>query len=67
MNWCGSPFVTNVREALKDQSSVRVVDLLPVMQQAERGGVRLYSTNDPHLTPEGSWLVALQVAVAIRE
>ncbi len=62
-----SPFVTRVREALGDQSSVRIVDLLPAMLQAERGGVRLYSTNDPHLTPEGSWFVALQVAVAIRD
>jgi hypothetical protein len=62
-----SPFVNRVREALSDRPSVRVVDLLPAMQQAERGGVRLYSTNDPHLTPEGSWLVALQVAVAIRD
>lgn len=62
-----SPFVTRVREALGDQSSIRVVDLLPAMLQAERGGVRLYSTNDPHLTPEGSWFVALQVAVAIRD
>ena len=61
-----SPFVTRLRETLSDQPSIRVVDLLPTMQQAERGGVQLYSTNDPHLTPEGSWLVALQVAVAIR-
>ena len=61
-----SPFVTKVRETLKHQTSIRVVDLLPVMQHAEKGGVRLYSSNDPHLTPEGSWLVALQVAVAIR-
>jgi len=61
-----SPFVTRVREVFGDHPSVRVVDLLPTMQHAEAGGVRLYSTNDPHLTPEGSWLVALQVAVAIR-
>lgn len=58
------PFATRVREALP---SVRVVDLLPPMQDAERGGVRVYSTNDPHLTSEGSWLVALEVAIAMKQ
>ncbi|MEN8163278.1 MAG: GDSL-type esterase/lipase family protein [Acidobacteriota bacterium] len=61
-----TPFVTRVREALGDQSSIRIIDPLRAMQRAERGGVRLYSTNDPHLTPEGSRFLALEVAAAIR-
>ncbi len=55
-----------VREAVKGQSSVRVVDALPAMQRAERKGIQLYSTNDPHLTPEGSELLAQIVALSIR-
>lgn len=58
-----TPFVTRVREALP---SARVVDPLQAMQQAESGGARIYSTNDPHLTAEGAWLLALEVAVAVR-
>ena len=59
-----SPFATRIREVLP---GVHVVEPLSTMQRAERGGVRLYSTNDTHLTPEGSWLAALEVAAAMME
>ena len=61
-----TPFVARVRETLNDQPSIRVIDPLPAMQQAESDGVRLYSTNDPHLTPEGSEFLAQLVATAMR-
>ncbi len=57
-----TPFVTRVRQALP---SARVIDPLEAMQQAERDGLRLYSTNDPHLTPEGSALLGHVVFQAI--
>ncbi len=59
-----SPFVTRVHAALP---SVQVIDVLPAMQQEESYGARLYSTNDPHLTPGGFRCVALQVSVVIKD
>jgi hypothetical protein len=56
-----SPFVELVRNAMP---GVTVVDPLPSMQAAERMGVRLYRTHDPHLRTLGQ---DLMVEVVIRD
>ena len=42
-----------------------VLDVLPDFRRAERSGVRLYGTVDPHLSPEGHDVLEREVEPAV--